>query len=392
MEEYTSGAIAEATIMLFICLLAAFGNISLFIVVFNNPHLKTVSNYYVLSLAAADLMVVSITGPVTATSMLKQKWDFGETACTIFGFITLLSFVASVNSLATIALNRYFFIVKWKQYKSIFNKRRGFLYGACTWGFSILISVLPLFGWSKFDFIPEKSYCFVYWPADVYYMYFMVIICFCGPLGSMVICYYKILAFTRNLKKKLFLSKSNPTSKKKSVFKREARVVSPEETKLTNTLLIVVACFVFCWAPFAITMFFDVYHPHPIPREVHVGSLILGYLNSMCNPILYGIRSSSFKKGFKNLYAKCLPCLIKKEEISYFQSSIEGSENDSSSKSRTTKDSFCFKNSFENAIDNTNVPEQEEECHHPSIVFNPQISPTFIEVRDFLAEKRITTV
>ncbi|XP_020899923.1 melatonin receptor type 1B-B-like [Exaiptasia diaphana] len=390
MGQYTPEAIAETTFMIFICILASFGNISLFIVVFTNSNLKSISNYYVLSLAAADLMVVLVSGPVTASSMLKGKWEFGETACTLFGFITLLTFVASVNSLATIALNRYFFIVKWKEYKNIFNKRRSFLYGACTWGFSIFISILPLFGWGKFDYIPEKSYCFVLWPANVYYMYFMVIICFCGPLSAMLICYYKILTFTRNLKRKLFMSKTNPSSKKK-FFKREARVVSPEETKLTNTLLIVVACFVFCWAPFAITMFFDVYHPHPIPREVHVGSLLLGYLNSMCNPILYGLRNTSFKKGFKNLYAKCLPCLIRKEEVSYFQSSIDGSENDSN-KSKTTKDSYCFKNSFENVIENKEVPAEEQECHHPSIIFNHRVSPTFKDVGVFLSEKRVTTV
>ena len=35
-----------------------------------------------------------------------------------------------------------------------------------------------------------------------------------------------------------------------------SRKGTPEEAKITNTLLSVVALFMICWAPFAITMFF----------------------------------------------------------------------------------------------------------------------------------------
>lgn len=368
-------AIIEALLMITICFLGAFGNISLFIVVFSNKQFRTISNYYVLSLAAADLLVVLVSGPVTAVSMLHQRWELGETACTLLGFITLVTFVASVNNLATIAINRFFFIVKWKEYKDIFNNRRAFLLGVCTWIFSIILSVPPLFGWSKFSFIPEKSYCFVLWPANVYYMYFMVFICFCGPLIVMVFSYYKILAFTRQLKKKLFMTKA--PARKKKFLKKEARMVSPEETKLTNTLLIVVACFVVCWAPFAITMFFDVYHPYPIPRVVHVASLLLGYLNSMCNPILYGIRNSSFKRGFKKLYSQCVPCLLKSEVVSYYNSSIDGSDNDNT-RSRAVKN-YSQSNSLEKGRPQ-DLPDPESK---PAVVFNPKVSPTLLSVRDF---------
>ena len=83
--------------------------------------------------------------------------------------------------------------------------------------------------------------------------------------------------------------------------------LTPEETKMTNTIVLVVALFVICWAPFAITMFFDMYYSRPLPRAVDMGSLLLGYLNSMCNPILYGLRNSAFKLGFQDLYSRFLP-------------------------------------------------------------------------------------
>ena len=83
--------------------------------------------------------------------------------------------------------------------------------------------------------------------------------------------------------------------------------VTAEESRITNTFILVVALFIICWAPFAITMFFDVYYPRPLPRAVDIISLLLGYLNSMCNPILYGVRNRSFKQGLLHLYSRFIP-------------------------------------------------------------------------------------
>ena len=83
--------------------------------------------------------------------------------------------------------------------------------------------------------------------------------------------------------------------------------VTVEETRITNTFILVVALLISCWAPFAVTMFFDVYYLRPLPRAVDIISLLLGYLNSMCNPILYGVRNPAFKRALLNLYSRFIP-------------------------------------------------------------------------------------
>ena len=86
--------------------------------------------------------------------------------------------------------------------------------------------------------------------------------------------------------------------------------MTQEEVKITNTLLIVVACFMACWAPFAITMFFDVYYPRPLPRAIDISTLLLGYANSMCNPVVYGVRNQAFRSELVRLVTNCYcPCL-----------------------------------------------------------------------------------
>ena len=438
----------ETTILSFICLMALIGNLSLFIIVYKNKDLQTIANIYILNLAAADIMVSVLSIPFTVVTVITGRWLFGDTACVALGFFTILSFIASVMSLGMIAINRYFYIVKWNTYKKTFSNKKSLLYAATVWVVSISLASPPLFGWAEYRFIPGKSYCFVYWPSNVSFMYFMITVCFFGPLSAIAFSYHNILKFTRNLKRRIAVSRNNlapppPLAGKETqnsnypentkldrdmaeipqetqasnhpdnrldcdmakipqeiqtrnhpdnkldcdmakipqetqssnhpdnkldrdmakipqetqtsnnpdnkldrdmaeipqdtqninhpgnkldrdmaeipqrikVSHRELDLKSnseefkltPEEAKMTNTILFVVALFIICWAPFAITMLFDVHCRSPLPRAVDMASLLLGYLNSMCNPILYGLRNSAFKQGFLDLYSRFLP-------------------------------------------------------------------------------------
>ena len=349
--------VAETTVLCFICLAALIGNLSLYIIVYKNKDLRTITNLYILNLAGADIMVSVLSIPFTVVTVITGRWMFGDTACMALGFFTILSFIASVMSLGMIAINRYFYIVKWNTYAKTFSKTKGLLYAAAVWAVSISLASPPLFGWAEYRFIPGKSYCFVYWPSNVYFMYFMITVCFFGPLSAIAFSYHNILTFTKNLKRRIAVSRNNltpplqheephpadraclnePTTEKEtqsrnnpeseldfdmaerpqingqSHFKLDLKSKSeefqltPEETKMTNTILLVVAMFVICWAPFVITTFFDVYYPRPLPRAVDIVSLLLGYLNSVCNPVLYGLRNSAFKQGFLDLYSRFLP-------------------------------------------------------------------------------------
>ncbi|XP_001640004.2 melatonin receptor type 1B [Nematostella vectensis] len=310
--KYSAETIVEALTVVCICVISILGNGSLFIIVYKKSALHTVCNYYILSLATADLLVSTISGPVMVTTILNGDWMLSDDACKVLGFITIITFIASVANLAMIAINRYYYIVHWKSYKNCFNNKRAVAYGAIVWLFAILLSTPPLLGWGQYGYVKEQSFCFVIWSANIYYMFFTVIICFFGPLGTMVFCYYKILSFTKALKARLHKDseKNDDESRPKSSFKNSMRGISPAETKITNTLLLVVVCFVMSWSAFAFTIFLNVYLPGKVPRGINKWSLILGYLNSMMNPAIYGIRNPTFKDGFSELWKcfLCVPC------------------------------------------------------------------------------------
>ena len=94
----------EATVLSFICLAALIGNVSLFLIVYKDRHLQTITNLFILNLAAVDILVSLLSMPVTVVTITSERWVFGHTACVALGFFTLLSFIASVMSLGMIAL------------------------------------------------------------------------------------------------------------------------------------------------------------------------------------------------------------------------------------------------------------------------------------------------
>ena len=140
-------------------------------------------------------------------------------------------------------------------------------------------------------------------------MYFMIIVCFFGPLSVMVFSYLSIFRLTRNIQQRVENNRSNTGDSVATRGQRTSSRSSAEEKRFTNTLVMVVGCFIICWAPFALTMFFDVHASFSLPREVDFLSLLLGYMNSMCNPLFYGLRNRRMRKGFLYLYSQCVPCL-----------------------------------------------------------------------------------
>ena len=321
MVSTTTSVIIEAFILIIICTASILGNTALFSIFTRRKNLRTISNGFLLNLAFADLLVSVLNMPITVVTIIEQRWIFGENACVFLGFTTMLSFVSSVMSLAMIAINRYYYVVQWRNYPVIFTPRRSVLFGAIVWLISSLISLPPLFGWAEYRYIPGKSYCFVFWPSDVYYMYFMLTICFFGPLIAMSFSYFYILNFTREARRRVDQHRDNinpqgETDQENHKNRKRFRI-TPEEVKITNTLLIVVACFMVCWAPFAVTMFTDVYYSRPLPRAVDIGTLLLGYANSMCNPMVYGIRNQALRKELYRLYTDCFPSCLTIRRVSF---------------------------------------------------------------------------
>ena len=91
-----------------------------------------------------------------------------------------------------------------------------------------------------------------------------------------------------------------------AVIKRRAEKLSrfQANTRLTVSFFVVILTFVICWLPFCITMLLSVHTDYELPRIPIMATLILGCLNSCCNPIIYGVMNTKYRPGFVALLCR----------------------------------------------------------------------------------------
>ena len=76
----------------------------------------------------------------------------------------------------------------------------------------------------------------------------------------------------------------------------------PRTKRLTRTIITLIVVFGLCWSPFALIMMVQVFSNAHVPRAVDFGSLVLGYLNSFFNVIVYNVTNKKIRLEYKDLF------------------------------------------------------------------------------------------
>ncbi|PVD35490.1 hypothetical protein C0Q70_02453 [Pomacea canaliculata] len=193
----------EGTLLTLIASVAILGNASVWLVVLSTKALRTDSNFLLLSLSLADLLVSVVSMPLTAVTIFMSRWIFSSVTCKAVGFINMLTLVASVMSLGLISINRYIKICHPNFYKGSYSARNILLMTAGVWTLSAILASPPLVGWGVYDYLPRQSFCFCLWTTSKSYTFFMVGACFFGPLTMMSACYFKIIRTFRQSSRRI---------------------------------------------------------------------------------------------------------------------------------------------------------------------------------------------
>ena len=117
----------EGAILSLICIVAITGNTSLFIIIYRNRNLRTITNMFILGLSGADLFVSIANMPVTVSALFYGDWPLNDSACVALGYINMLTLVLSVLSLCNISINRFIMICRPFHFKVVYTERNAVL-------------------------------------------------------------------------------------------------------------------------------------------------------------------------------------------------------------------------------------------------------------------------
>lgn len=115
---------------------------------FHCRKLRVLTNYYVVSLAVADMLVALCAMTFNASAELTDTWLFGPLVCDIFNSLDVYFSSASILHLCCISVDRYYAIVRPLEYPITMTHRTVCFMLANVWLWPAVVSFVPIFmGW-----------------------------------------------------------------------------------------------------------------------------------------------------------------------------------------------------------------------------------------------------
>ncbi|XP_066584321.1 putative tyramine receptor 2 isoform X2 [Prorops nasuta] len=352
-------AAAASMTLGFLVLATVLGNALVILSVFTYRPLRIVQNFFIVSLAVADLAVAILVMPFNVAYLLLGKWVFGIHLCKLWLTCDVLCCTASILNLCAIAMDRYWAITDPINYAQKRTLKRVLGTIAGVWILSGAISSPPLAGWND-------------WPEELEpgtpcqltrrqgYVIYSSLGSFFIPLLLMSLVYLEIfLATRRRLRERARQSRShakpsliddeptevtvgpggavsvsmsastrrlerggtsgtsqatattvttatnNTTTTSTTVYQfieERQRISLSKERRAARTLGVIMGVFVVCWLPFFLMYVIVPFCPACCPSDRVVYFITwLGYVNSALNPLIYTIFNLDYRRAFRRL-------------------------------------------------------------------------------------------
>ncbi|XP_058470105.1 trace amine-associated receptor 4-like [Solea solea] len=263
--------------------LIMFGNLLVIISIVYFKQLHTPTNFLMLSLAVADLLVGLLVLPFSVVLFVKY-WHIEDLLCKVRGSLDVLLCNSSIWSLCFISVDRYYAVCQPLKYRIKINVRVVGIMILLSWTIATLNGIIFTL---KAPDKGQKNRCVLFQPKTQSTVVVTVFIAFGFPAILMSSIYLKILMVAQKQARSI-----------QSMAKSTA-AVSKVERKATKTLAIVMGIFLMSWTPYFLSISFHPLSNYTIPLHVLQSFKWLGWSNSMFNPFVYGFFYSWFRSAFR---------------------------------------------------------------------------------------------
>lgn len=189
----------------FLALVTIIGNILVIVAFKVNKQLKTVNNYFLLSLACADLIIGVISMNLFTTYIIMNRWALGNLACDLWLSIDYVASNASVMNLLVISFDRYFSITRPLTYRAKRTTKRAGVMIGLAWVISFVLWAPAILFWQYFvgkRTVPPGE-CFIQFLSEPTITFGTAIAAFYMPVTIMTILYWRIYKETEKRTKEL---------------------------------------------------------------------------------------------------------------------------------------------------------------------------------------------
>uniref|UniRef100_A0A7N8XH34 Dopamine receptor D4 n=1 Tax=Mastacembelus armatus TaxID=205130 RepID=A0A7N8XH34_9TELE len=345
------------------------GNLLVCLSVFTEKALKTTTNYFIVSLAVADLMLAVLVLPLFVYSEYQDGiWTLSTTICDGLMTMDVMLCTASIFNLCAISIDRFIAVLIPLNYNRKHVDLRQTILLSATWILALAVASPIIFGINNIsgrdpsecklendDYVLYSSVCSFFIPCPI------MLLLYCGmfrglrhweearkaKLRNSIQACRKLQEAAASLPPLASLPPPLPpiierevtdTPDELSTFpspdepfnssehkggpvptvtfaeikfnpdprRRKRAKINSRERKAMKVLPVVVGAFLFCWTPF-----FVLHTMRARCRGCHVPPALmsvvtwLGYVNSALNPVIYTVFNTEFRNFFKKFLPRC---------------------------------------------------------------------------------------
>ncbi|KAG9344209.1 hypothetical protein JZ751_010878 [Albula glossodonta] len=342
-KQYEWVLIVGYIVVFFVSLI---GNTLVCFAVWKNHHMRTVTNYFIVNLSLADILVTITCLPASLVVDITETWFFGKTLCKVLPYLQTISVSVSVLTLSCIAQDRWYAICHPLMFKSTAKRARKSI--ILIWVVSCVIMIPQAVVMECSSLLPELTnktslftVCDEHWGAEIYpkiYHTCFFIVTYFAPLCLMVLAYIQIfhklwcqqIPGTSTVLQRNWRSlqcSAQPPGPGETVKVRTSTVSAEikqvrARRKTARMLMVVLLVFALCYLPISVLNImkrvFGTFKNTNNRETVYAWftfSHWLIYANSAANPIIYNFLSGKFREEFKAAFScQCLGMSPDKED------------------------------------------------------------------------------
>ncbi|XP_055525859.1 adenosine receptor A2a isoform X2 [Wyeomyia smithii] len=320
--------------------MAVVGNAMVIVVFKRERRLRRRTNFYIISLAAADFLVGLLGVPFAVLSSVGLPRNLYACLFTISLLIVLCTI--SIFCLVAVSVDRYWAILHPMAYSRNVRTKTAIVIISLCWLAGSIIGFLPLFGWHE---TPQTDTCLFLKVMDYDYLVFLYFATIITPALIMLAFYTHIYRVIINQLRQIVtmnpmgtLSSESRSSSESSRIRistmksprckpghshggtmlRVLGAAQKREVKATQNLSIIVLFFMICWIPlYTINCIVAFCRDCQIPPTLMLFCIILSHLNSAVNPLLYAYHLKDFRAALRNLILSMIGYDVSNQELNY---------------------------------------------------------------------------
>ncbi|XP_066533590.1 trace amine-associated receptor 13c-like [Hoplias malabaricus] len=274
---------AASVILLTVC-----GNLLVIISVCHFKQLHTPTNMLILSLAVSDFLIGTLVFPIALIIMIESCWIFSRVFCICFILTGYIASGTSIFDIALIAVDRYIALSNPFLYNRAVSVNKTCFVVLCNWCLMFSYHLAVHYFKKNFErLVMCPGNCFIV--VDEVWSLVDLLFIFVSPLSLIIILYIQVFVIAKKHATAIRdLNIQTGTSKNEISMK--------SERKAAKVLGIVVSVFLVCLLPYFLYSLLSNFLEVGLLFQI---ILILYYLNSTINPIIYALFYPWFRRCVK---------------------------------------------------------------------------------------------